>query len=278
MALHSRRTRISCSAFYYAIANLTLADSTSIFFTAPLYTGFFGYLFLSESIVKFDLCCTFTSAIGVVMIVRPAFLFGANSGSAATAVGTVDGNGATDTNDTNMNTGSTHSIGILVAIAGSLLSALVYIAIRKIGPGVNPLVLVAYMGMCGIIVAPFGGIFQTLVWPSTASVWFGLLLIGTFSFVGQILFNAGVQREKAGPASMIRNLDVAFAFMWQIVIEGIAPNPWSVLGAFIISACVVAIGLKKMSTHDPSPPVTAPGPPAPSNPPSVPSRKSTDRE
>ena len=72
-----------------------------------------------------------------------------------------------------------------------------------------------------------------------------LLFVGVTSFIGQIAFNAGVQLEKAGPASMIRNLDVAFSFFWQMIVQGISPSPWSVLGALIISASVVAMGVRK---------------------------------
>ncbi len=97
----------------------------------------------------------------------------------------------------------------------------------------------------GSIFGPLGAAVQTFVAPPSFSSWLLLLGVGLFSFTGQILFNAGVQREKAGPASMIRNLDVAFSFFWQVVALGIAPNIWSVLGAIVISGCVLAMGIRK---------------------------------
>jgi len=97
----------------------------------------------------------------------------------------------------------------------------------------------------GVVLGPFGAIVQTFVWPSSFGSWVTLLFVGITSFIGQILFNAGVQMEKAGPASMIRNLDVAFSFFWQLIVQGIAPSPWSVLGAVVISASVVAMGVRK---------------------------------
>ena len=258
---------VSFSLYYYAMSQLTLADATTIFFTAPLYTGLLGFLFLGESVARFDIGCTIMSIVGVVMVVRPAFLFGSEPSS--NGVGVVDGNGTVDADDPSVNIGADRAAGVIAAIAGSLSSACVYIAIRKVGPGVPPLVLVAYMGMCGVFFAPFGGIFQTFTWPSEFKIWFFLLLVGIFSFIGQVLFNAGVQREKAGPASMIRNLDVAFSFLWQITIEGIPPDVWSVFGALIISASVVAMGIKKWRSETTKPTVspatTVPSPlPSPS--------------
>jgi drug/metabolite transporter (DMT)-like permease len=250
------------SLFYFAISHLTLADATTIFFTAPLYTGILGFIFLGEAVAKFDMACTVASVFGVIMVVRPVFLFGATD-SAASGVSTADGNGSVDANDPNVNTGSFHTAGIVAAIVGSLVSSFVYVAIRKVGPGVHPLVLVTYMGLVGMWFAPFGGLAQTFNWPADGEVWISLLMIGLLSFVGQMLFNAGVQREKAGPASMIRNLDVAFSFVWQVVIEGIVPNVWSVFGALIISASVVAMGIKKWRAEAPRtpPPTTTTSPP-----------------
>jgi drug/metabolite transporter (DMT)-like permease len=61
-------------------------------------------------------------------------------------------------------------------------------------------------GMMGSFLAPFGAAVQTFRVPSSAGAWGLLLGVGLLSYVGQVFFNAGVQLEKAGPASMIRNL------------------------------------------------------------------------
>jgi hypothetical protein len=61
-------------------------------------------------------------------------------------------------------------------------------------------------GMMGSFLAPFGAAVQTFHVPSSAGAWGLLLGVGLLSYVGQVFFNAGVQLEKAGPASMIRNL------------------------------------------------------------------------
>ena len=250
------------SAYYFAIAHLTLADATTIFFTAPLYTGILGFMFLGEKVSRADVGLTLASVVGVVFVVRPAFLFG--SGTAAVDsndgghVSTADGNGGGNTDSSSGSSSSMHAWGLFAAVLGSLLSAFVYIAIRKVGPGVSPLVLVCAMGFSGMFLAPLGAAIQTFVWPASASTWLLLVAVGFSSFIGQIFFNAGVQKEKAAVASMVRNLDVAFSFFWQITIEGIAPSPFSVLGAVVISASVLAMGWRKWKAEEHSKSKTGP--------------------
>jgi hypothetical protein len=98
-------------------------------------------------------------------------------------------------------------------------------------------------GMVGSVVALIGATFQTFLAPSGLE-WLYLILVGAFAFFGQILFNKGVQLERAGPASVIRTLDVVFSFIWQMAVEHIMPNPWSVLGAIVILLCVFAVGVR----------------------------------
>jgi drug/metabolite transporter (DMT)-like permease len=44
----------------------------------------------------------------------------------------------------------------------------------------------------------------------------------------------GFQLEKAGPASLIRNLDVVFAFLFQVGLLGDPATPLSLMGAVLI--------------------------------------------
>jgi len=234
---------ISFSCYYFAISALTLSDATTIFFSAPVYAGLLGYFVLKEPISKVEILCTAGSIVGVVMIVRPPFIFGSQADNSVES--NVDGSSGSSVDSNHLSSSTFHTLGLLAAIAGSIFGACVYITIRKVGSGVHPLVLVCYMGMVGFILAPFGALFQTFVLP-TGLEWFFCICVGLLSFIGQIFFNRGVQLEKAGLSSVIRNLDVAFAFFWQVTIQHLYPNIWSLLGALIISTAVVMIGWMKM--------------------------------
>ena len=64
----------------------------------------------------------------------------------------------------------------------------------------------------------------------------------------------GFQLEKAGPASLVRNLDVVFAFMFQAALMDDAVEFLSVVGAMLILSTAVLIGLKRHSSADTAPP------------------------
>jgi len=217
---------LSFSCYYYSMSRLSLADATTIMFSSPLYTGILGFLFLRERVSRFDVALTVISISGVIMVVR-------------------GGGSSSDSDNPSADDDSLHTMGLIIGIIGSVISAFVYVAIRKVGSGVNPLVLVSYMGGIGTILAPLGATIQTFHTPSGADSWALIFGVGIFSYIGQIFFNAGVQLEKAGPASMIRNLDVAFSFIWQVAVLHDQPKVWSVLGALIISSCVAVMGVRK---------------------------------
>ncbi|KAJ2442106.1 hypothetical protein GGF42_007069 [Coemansia sp. RSA 2424] len=84
--------------------------------------------------------------------------------------------------------------------------------------------------------------------PDTKWEWAMMGALGAFSFVGQVLLNRGLQLAPAGPATLMRNLDVAFAFVLGITLFGEIPDLVSVLGAVLIVACTVAMGLHKWRT------------------------------
>ena len=107
--------------------------------------GILSPIFLGEKVARADLALTLASVVGVVMVVRPDAIFGARDSGAAEVDPAAGSAGA-------------HTLGLVAAVCGSLVSAFVYIAIRKVGPGVNPLVLVAYMGLAGLLLGPFGAL------------------------------------------------------------------------------------------------------------------------
>lgn len=64
-------------------------------------------------------------------------------------------------------------------------------------------------------------------------------------YLGQLLMNRGLQIEKAGPAALMRNLDIVLAFVYQMSILHINPTPWSIGGAVIILVCTSVVGIAK---------------------------------
>ena len=61
---------------YYSLQYLSLSDATVITFLGPLATGYLGYLALGEKFTWKEVASGFVSLGGVVLIARPAFIFG----------------------------------------------------------------------------------------------------------------------------------------------------------------------------------------------------------
>ncbi|KAJ2090163.1 hypothetical protein GGI16_006151, partial [Coemansia sp. S142-1] len=67
--------------------------------------------------------------------------------------------------------------------------------------------------------------------PSTGSEWLLMTAVGVFAFIGQVMLNRGLQLAPTGPATLMRNLDVVFAFILGITLFGEIPNWPGILGA-----------------------------------------------
>ncbi|KAJ2460688.1 hypothetical protein GGI03_005217, partial [Coemansia sp. RSA 2337] len=67
--------------------------------------------------------------------------------------------------------------------------------------------------------------------PSTGSEWLLMMAVGVFAFIGQVMLNRGLQLAPTGPATLMRNLDVVFAFILGITLFGEIPNWSGILGA-----------------------------------------------
>src|SRR5690606_37022932 len=67
------------SCFYYSIARLPLADATVIQFTNPIFAALLAAWFLKEPVRIPEAMCVLVSMAGVLLVARPAFLFGADA-------------------------------------------------------------------------------------------------------------------------------------------------------------------------------------------------------
>jgi len=55
-----------------------------------------------------------------------------------------------------------------------------------------------------------------------------------FGVLGSMCLNRGLQMENAAPAALMRNIDIVFAFVFDVVCFGEQPHPLTVVGAVIV--------------------------------------------
>ncbi|KAN0060061.1 hypothetical protein ACQY0O_008034 [Thecaphora frezii] len=242
---------------YYSLQFLSLADATVITFLSPLATGALGWIVLRERFTLREFLGGLVSLMGVVMIARPAFLFGRkladedldvpSSGDAMTLVlrvlqahggGGEGGEGVTE---------AQRLAAVALALLGVCGGAGAYITIRAIGRRATATHSVAYFSLYSTIVSALL-MWQTgtqFVLPQSAKWGMLLVCIGVFGLLAQILLAMGLQREKAGRAVSATYLQIVFASFYQLFILHVPINFLSAVGMGIILSAAAWIAMGK---------------------------------
>jgi drug/metabolite transporter (DMT)-like permease len=189
------------TGYYLAIARLPLADATTIQNATPLITAVLAWWLLGERIGWSTAIAIACGIAGVLMIVHP------------------DGAGLDPR-------------GVAAALAAVTCSSIAYVTVRKLARTEHPLVIVFYFPL---VAAPLAlpWVIASFVPPQPID-WLLLLAIGITTQVGQVFLTKGLAIERAGRATTIGYLQVAFAMMWQIVVFGDVPTRWTIAGASLI--------------------------------------------
>ncbi|XP_068114982.1 solute carrier family 35 member G1-like [Hyperolius riggenbachi] len=203
---------------YYAFQSMPLADATVISFSSPAFTCIFACIFLKEKCTVWDIVFIVFTITGVVLIARPPFLFGSN-----------DEDLVEDYSD--------RLKGTIAAVGGAVGAAITIVVIRKMGKSVHYLLSIWYYATIGLIectVALF--VLQEWRLPYCGLDRWLMVLIGILSVGAQAFLVKALQIEKAGLVSIVRTMDVVFAFTFQALFFHRIPT-WLTIGGAL---CVVA--------------------------------------
>ena len=213
--LHLFRSGIGMGAmycFFYALANLPLADSMLIKSTIPLIIPFISLAWLKESISKRIIVAGLLGFIGVFVILNP------------------------DGNNTNW--------AILVALSSSLMAALAFVTVRQLSYTEPPLRIVTYFAIVGLIISaiPLTWTWQTPTFQQCVM----LLGVGLTTTIGQLLLTRGYQNAPASSVGIFTYTSVPFGtflgwLFWQELLE-----PEFYLGAILIILAGVLVLRKKL--------------------------------
>lgn len=195
------------SCFFYALVHLPLADATVIQYTNPVFTAVLASIFLAEHLRPRDLALVLLSLAGVVLMARPAFLFG----------------GAAERLD---------PVAVGVALTGALFSAAAYVTVRRLGRTEDPVVIVFYFAL----IATAGSIPLTATHAllPTPVEWLALLGIGVVTQVAQVFMTRGLREERAGRAMAVAYMQIVFAALWGVLFFAELPDAWGFAGALLI--------------------------------------------
>ncbi|KAF8883042.1 hypothetical protein BD779DRAFT_899798 [Infundibulicybe gibba] len=229
---------------YYSLQYLSLSDATVLTFLVPLCTAIAGSLLLNEKFSAREALAGIFSLFGVILIAKPAFIFGTSSqGGALTGdiVSVV----------VEKSTSSQRLVAVGVALVGVLGGTGAYIFIRTIVKQVHPLHSLTSLSIqCVIVSTTYMITTKSPFVIPTRLDWLGLLmLIGVFGFIAQILLATGLQRETASRGSLALYTQVIFSTIFERIFFKSIPSALSVCGTLIIltSAFYVILTKKKDS-------------------------------
>ncbi len=195
------------SCFFYAVIHLPLADATVMQYTNPVFTAVLAALFLAEALRTRDVVLVLASLLGVVLLMRPGFLFG----------------GLEVRLD---------PMAVGIALLGALFSATAYVVVRHLTRTEDPLVIVFYFAMVATLASIPFTIADALL--PTAREWAMLVGIGVVTQGAQLLLTRGLREEKAGRAMTVGYLQIVFAAVWGVMFYHEIPDAWGFAGAALI--------------------------------------------
>ncbi len=201
------------SCFYFALTRIPIAEATVLHFTSPMWTALLAALLLDERVTRRVIVSIAVSFAGVMLITRPAFLFGA-------AAAQVD------------------LLGVGAALLGAMLAAGAYVAVREASKTEDPLVIVFYFPLVTIpATAPFWSSFEL----PHGWTWLVLLGVGVSTLLGQVFLTRGLSLEPAARAMTIGYSQIVFVTIWGVIFFAEYLDAWSAAGALLVIAGTLAI-------------------------------------
>lgn len=211
---------VALTLLYVAFQLMPVADAVAIFFTTPIFTLLFSFIFLSEPITATDIISALLSILGVTLITRSS-----NSKSIL---------------QTN------HTLGAAAALSSAALTAIAYTIVRKLKDSVHFMASVLSMGACAFLLSIILGGMSNIMSIHDNEIMIILVTASLAGFVAQACMNRGLQLCRAGPGTLVRNVEVPLAYGVGIFALGERPVPIRVFGAFLVVGAAFLIGARKL--------------------------------
>lgn len=192
---------------YYSMTSLPYAVATVLQYLHPMFTAILAFLFLRERIHSATIICILFSLTGLIVIVRPEFLFAGFSGQFP-------------------------QLAILAAIVGAMGSAVAYVLVRKLSATESPSVIILYFPVIALPVSLLL-LGDGFVMPNGVT-WIVLISVGIATQVGQLGLTKAMQTETASKATSFSYLQVLFAAALGWLVFAEMPTVWTWIGAGLI--------------------------------------------
>lgn len=201
------------SCFYYALVHLPLAEATVLQYTNPAFAAVFAVFVLGEGMRRREIASVLLSLAGVVLVARPAALFG--------------GGAALD------------PVAVTVGLLGAVLSAAAYVVVRMLGSEHHMVVILWFALISTLGSIPAASLHAIAPTPLE---WFVLLGVGVTTHAGQVFMTRGLHLERTGRATATGLVQIVFAAAWGVLIFGDLPGLSGLAGALLVVSGVLLLG------------------------------------
>lgn len=206
--LHILRGLVGVSAmycFFYAIANLPLANAIILKMTAPLFIPIIAWLWLKEKLNSSIALVIFLGFSGVTLIIKP------DPGS--------------------------FNLVALVALTGGFLAAFAKTTVRNLTRTEKPTTIVFYFALSGLLISSLPA-FMHWQTPDLNQL-MNLLLLGFMAAAGQIFMTRGYSMA---PASQISHYSYS-SILYATLVGWLLWDEWMDLWAWLGAALIVLSGV-----------------------------------
>lgn len=187
---------------FYAIANLTLADSSMLGKLSPIFVTIMARIFLKEKIDSKQILSIIVTFLGALLVIKPEF--------------------------------SLEMLPSLAGILSAAASGVAYTLLRYLKDKESPDTIIFYFSLISVVfTAPFA--LSEYVQPTFIQL--GLLLAtGVFASVGQFGITYAYKFAKATEVSIYNYSAIVFGIILGFIFFGEIPDTLSLLGGAIIIA------------------------------------------
>jgi len=196
---------------YEALVQLPLASATVLQYLYPSATALLGWLWLREPLGRRVLAAIGLGWLGVLLVARPGGLL---PGAPPLPMA-----------------------GVLIAVAGALLTALAYVSVRALGRSEHPLVIVFWFPLLAIPLCLPLVVANPVLPTGQEALW--LLGVGLFTQAGQVFLTQGLTRLPVARSTAIGYSQVLFAALWGALFFAERPDGWTALGGLLILAAAL---------------------------------------
>ena len=205
---------------------MPLGDASVIFHAAPVFVFIFARIFLKEPFKIINLSLLLVTLVGVLLIVRPTFLFGSFVENPM------------------------HWKGPILALISTLLSSNIYVVLRRLKDVHHTITMAVFSVLASGFTSAIIISTHDACCPKSLLHISLVIINGLLSYLGLFFKTKALRLEGAGPVSIVRMADIVFAFIWQYIIFEIIPNTLSIVGAILVMSCVLLLSIQRIVQLD----------------------------